>query len=97
MWLLLMRLLLGTWPATQACVLTGNGTSDLSIRRQVLNLLSHTSQGQKDVYEHEEGYASGEGQVVDTKEKKGIYWCWTMEDICKSHKGDWEKEHLNSK
>ena len=36
---------LGTWPTTQACALTGNRTSDLSICRPVLNPLSHTSQG----------------------------------------------------
>ena len=35
---------MGTWPATQACALTGNGTSDLSIHRPALNPLSHTSQ-----------------------------------------------------
>ena len=32
---------LGTWPATQACALTGNRTGDLL----VINPLSHTSQG----------------------------------------------------
>ena len=37
---------LGTWPATQACALTGNGTSDPSVRGQALNPLSHTSQGE---------------------------------------------------
>ena len=36
---------LGTWPATQACVLTGNWTSDLLVHKPVLNPLSHTSQG----------------------------------------------------
>ena len=36
---------LETWPATQACALTGNQTSDLSVCRPVLNPLSHTSQG----------------------------------------------------
>ena len=35
----------GTWPATQACALTGNQTSDLLIRKPALNPLSHTSQG----------------------------------------------------
>ena len=36
---------LGTWPATQACALTGNQTSDLCLfRRPVPNPLSHTSQ-----------------------------------------------------
>ena len=32
-------------PATLACALTGNQTGDLSVRRPVLNPLSHTSQG----------------------------------------------------
>ena len=35
---------LGTWPATQACDLTGNRTSSLSVRRPALNPLSHTRQ-----------------------------------------------------
>ena len=43
-WLLLTRPLLGTWPATQACALTGNRTGDPLVRRPVLNPLSHTSQ-----------------------------------------------------
>ena len=43
-WLPLTRLLLGTWPATQACVLTGNRTSNPLVRRLVLSPLSHTSQ-----------------------------------------------------
>ena len=45
MWLPLVGPLLGTWPATQACALTGNRTSDLLVCRWVLNPLSHTSQG----------------------------------------------------
>ena len=44
-WLLLSRPLLGTWPVTQACALTGNRTSDPLICRLALNPLSHTSQG----------------------------------------------------
>ena len=44
-WLPVMRPLLGTWPATQACVLTGNQTSDPLVHRLALNPLSHTSQG----------------------------------------------------
>ena len=35
----------GTWPATQACALTGNQTGDPLIHRLALNPLSHTSQG----------------------------------------------------
>ena len=37
--------LLGTWPATRACALTGNQTSNLLVCRPPLNPLSHTSQG----------------------------------------------------
>ena len=37
--------LLGTWPATQACALTGNRTRDPLVCRWALNPLSHTSQG----------------------------------------------------
>ena len=36
---------LGTWPATQACALTGNRTNDPLLRRPALNPLSHSSQG----------------------------------------------------
>ena len=36
---------LGTWPAAQACALTGNQTSDPLLCRPALNPLSHTSQG----------------------------------------------------
>ena len=35
----------GTWPATQACALTGNRTGNPLVHRPVLNPLSHTSQG----------------------------------------------------
>ena len=41
----LMRSLLGNWPATQACALTGNQTCHPLVCRPVLNPLSHTSQG----------------------------------------------------
>ena len=44
-WLPLVCPLLGTWPAAQACVLTGNQTSDLLVHRLVLSPLSHTGQG----------------------------------------------------
>ena len=36
---------LGTWPATQACALTGSRTCDPLVRRLALNPLSHASQG----------------------------------------------------
>ena len=44
-WLPLTCSLLGTWPATEACALTGNQTSHPLVHRPVLNPLSHTSQG----------------------------------------------------
>ena len=44
-WLSLTGPLLGTWPTTQACALTGNWTRDPLFCRLVLNPLSHTSQG----------------------------------------------------
>ena len=40
-----MRPLLGTWPTTQACALTGNRTSYPLVCSLALNPLSHTSQG----------------------------------------------------
>ena len=46
-WSPLTHLLLGTWPVTQACSLTGNQTSDPLVHRPLLNPLSHTSQGGK--------------------------------------------------
>ena len=44
-WLPLEHPLLGTWPATLACALTGNQTGDPLVCGPALNLLSHTSQG----------------------------------------------------
>ena len=44
-WLPLARPLLATLSATQACALTGNWAGDPLVFRQVLNPLSHTSQG----------------------------------------------------
>ena len=44
-WLLLMCPLLGTWPTTQACALTGNRTGDPLVHSPALTPLSHTSQG----------------------------------------------------
>ena len=44
-WLSLTCPLLGTWPTTQACALTGNRTSDPLFCRPALNPLSYTSQG----------------------------------------------------
>ena len=43
-WLSLTHPVLGTWPVTQACALTGNRTCDPLLHRPELNPLSHTSQ-----------------------------------------------------
>ena len=50
MWLPLTCPLWGTWPATQACALTGNWTDDLLVHRLTLNPLSHTRQGSTFLY-----------------------------------------------
>ena len=44
-WLPLTHPLLGTWPATQACALTGNQTSNPLVCGSTLNPLTNTSQG----------------------------------------------------
>ena len=44
-WLPLTCPLLGIWPATQACALTGNQSGDPLIHRRALNPLRHTYQG----------------------------------------------------
>ena len=44
-WLPIAYPLLGTWPTTQPCALTGNRTSNPLVHRPALNPLSHTSQG----------------------------------------------------
>ena len=42
----------GIWPATRACALTGNPTSDPLVHRLVLNPLSYTSQGKSTFVSH---------------------------------------------
>ena len=49
-WLPLARPLLGTWPAFQACALTGNPISNPLVHRPRLNPLSHKSQGHMPKY-----------------------------------------------
>ena len=44
MWLPLEHSLLGTWPATQACALTGIQTGNSLVCRPAFNPLSHASQ-----------------------------------------------------
>ena len=49
-WLSLVHPQLETWPATQACALTGNRTGDPLVHWLVQNSLSHTSQGSSLIY-----------------------------------------------
>ena len=51
-WLPLTRPLLGTWPTTQSCALTGNWTSDPLVCRPALNPLSYTSRAGKNLLVH---------------------------------------------
>ena len=51
-WLPLAWRQLGTWPATQAWALTGNGTGDPVVHRPALSSLSHTSQGSSSCVEY---------------------------------------------
>ena len=44
-WLPLIRPLVGTWPTTPACALTGKQTHNPLVHRPALNPLSHSSQG----------------------------------------------------
>ena len=44
-WLPLVHPHTGTWPASQACALTGNPTGNPLVHRQTLNPVSHLSQG----------------------------------------------------
>ena len=46
-WLPLARPLLGTWPTTQACALTGNQTGNPLVHRPKLKPLSYISQDDK--------------------------------------------------
>ena len=49
-WLPLTYLLLGAWPATQACALTGNQTGNPLVYSPMLTPLSYTSQGKKSLF-----------------------------------------------
>ena len=45
-WLPLMHPLLGTWPATQACALTGNQTGDSLVPSVAFNPLTTSARAQ---------------------------------------------------
>ena len=54
---------LGTWPATQACALTGNWTGDLLVHRPALHPLSHISQGSHGFSKHWT-WSTNQGKMV---------------------------------
>ena len=62
-WLPLSCPLLGTWPATQACVLTGNRTGDPLVHRLALSPLRHTSQGHTDSLKDQRADAHGHSRA----------------------------------
>ena len=65
--------LLGTWPTTQACALTGNQTGDPLFHRLVLNPLSLTSQCKIDILDNLMGLIqSVEAFKASLKEKKKL-------------------------
>ena len=59
-----MHPLLGTWPTTWACALTGNRTGNPLGHRPTLNPLSYTSQGYKNILKDEYNNA---GELLTTK------------------------------
>ena len=61
--------LLGIWPATQACALTGNRTSYISVRTLAFCPLSHTSQGGWKVFKHVFVFASFPSEHTEVKQR----------------------------
>ena len=73
-WLPLTCPLLGTWPPTQSCALTGNQTSDPLVHRLALNPGSHTSQGLDVHFHHLSSIILRFQSMQYEKEIKGIQW-----------------------
>ena len=51
-WLPLAHPLLGIWPATQACALTGNQTGNALVHRPTLSPVTYTNQCLKYYFKH---------------------------------------------
>ena len=92
MWLPLMWPPLGTWPATQACALSGSPTGDPLVYRWALNPLSHTSQGNTWVFNPQCGqqpyclsHSNAEMVIISTL--SGMWPCTPKEwwDTCKNN------------
>ena len=78
--------LLAAYPATQACALTGNQTSDALVHRLSLNIPSHPSQGQNQFLCHRSSslkvsiinniiFRSNIGKLVHTQCGKPLFFC----------------------
>ena len=76
-WLPLACSLLGTWPATQACALTGNRTSNPLVHRTTLSPLSQTRQGS--------------GSLIILYLPIYLWWCEVIQ--CLSDERQWGGRH----
>ena len=66
--------LLGTWPATQACALSGNGTSDPLVHRLALNPVSHTSQGISQSFWMWQPHSTRAHSIASTAPHRLVQW-----------------------
>ena len=62
--------LLGTWPATQACALTGNQTGDPLVHRPALIPLSHISQGHLFILDNILWRVFGDAEIICPSNEK---------------------------
>ena len=92
LWLPLMCPLLGTWPTTQACALTGNQTSHPLVHRLVLNPLSHTSQGLIPTFNPATGMGTSSAQMQPALNHLYLYlllpWSFPVAKVwrtCRTH------------
>ena len=60
----------GAWPATQACALTGNRTSDPLVHRPALSPLSYTSQGNRNSFNEVMQQMEDDGFVVSAVKER---------------------------
>ena len=75
----------GTWPATQACALTGNQTSDPLVCRPALHPLNHTSQSGKATY-----FRKRFSEMLDSLSNTSLY-IWISQ--CLTH--NWYSIHIH--
>ena len=82
--------LLGTWPETQARALTGNQTSNTLVRRPMLNPLSHTSHGQRRIFNN----VSNIHNVLLGRKKQVIKMCASYDPILVKHVQMYNRKRL---